>query len=111
MHGMEKKPTELHGMLKIAEQDNKKGTHQVLMVQNKAKFKKSWSKKKANAKGKDKDVIPNPARRLSLDVTQRPFASIARRMVTGIGTGTSGSPARARALGVRLLQVHLLYML
>src|SRR3954466_11218561 len=31
------------------------------MVQNKAKFKKSWSKKKANAKGKDKDVIPTPA--------------------------------------------------
>jgi hypothetical protein len=61
MHGMEKKPTELHGMLKIAEQDIKKGTHQVLMVQNKAKFKKSWSKKKANAKGKDKDVIPTPA--------------------------------------------------
>ena len=41
MHGMEKKPTELHGMLKIAEQDIKKGTHQVLMVQNTAKFKKS----------------------------------------------------------------------
>src|SRR4051812_26026496 len=61
MHDMEKKPTELHGMLKIAEQEIKKGTHQVLMVQNKAKFKKSWSKKKANAKGKDKDVIPTPA--------------------------------------------------
>ena len=27
MHGMEKKPTKLHGMLKIAEQDIKKGTH------------------------------------------------------------------------------------
>src|SRR3954462_6624451 len=61
MHGMEKNPTELHGMLKIAEKDIKKGTHQVLMVQKKAKFKKSWSKKKANAKGKDKDVIPTPA--------------------------------------------------
>ena len=46
MHGMEKKLTELHGMLKVAEQDMKKGTHQVLMVQNSAKFKKSWSKKK-----------------------------------------------------------------
>ena len=33
MHGMEKKLTELHGMLKVAEQDIKKGTHrQVLMV-------------------------------------------------------------------------------
>src|SRR4051812_16530723 len=61
MHGMAKKPTKLHGMLKIAEQDIKKGTHQVLMVQNTAKFKKSWTKKKANAKGKDKDVIPTPA--------------------------------------------------
>src|SRR3954463_7158440 len=61
MHGMEKKPTELHGMLKIAERDIKKGTHQVLMVQNTAKFKKSCTKKKANTKGKDKDVIPTPA--------------------------------------------------
>src|SRR4051812_10693648 len=61
MHGMEKKPTELHGMLNIADQDIKKGSHQVLMVQNKAKFKKSWPKKKANPKGKDKDVIPTPA--------------------------------------------------
>jgi hypothetical protein len=41
MHGMDKKLTELHGMLKVAEQDIKKGTHQVLMVQNTAKFKKS----------------------------------------------------------------------
>src|ERR1041384_8236618 len=60
MHGMEKNPTELHGMLKIAEQDIKKGTHQLLMVHNTTKFKKSWTKKKANAKGKDKDVIPTP---------------------------------------------------
>ena len=51
MHGMDKKLTELHGMLKVAEQDIKKGTHQVLMVQKSAKFKKSWSKKKAKAKG------------------------------------------------------------
>ena len=49
MHGMEKKLTELHGMLKVAEEDIKKGTHQVLMVQKLAKFKKSWSKKKAKA--------------------------------------------------------------
>ena len=51
MHGMDKKLTELHGMLKVAEQGIKKGTHQVLMVQKSAKFKKSWSKKKAKAKG------------------------------------------------------------
>ena len=37
-------------MLKVAERDIKKGTHQVLMVQKLAKFKKSWSKKKAKAK-------------------------------------------------------------
>jgi len=53
MHGMENKLTELHGMLKVAKQDIKKGTPQVLIVQNTAKFKKSWSKKKTKAKGKD----------------------------------------------------------
>ena len=41
MHGMDKKLTELHGMLKMVEADLKKGDSQVLMVQNKAKFKKS----------------------------------------------------------------------
>ena len=51
MHGMDNKLTELHGMLKVAEQDIKKGTHQVLTVQKSAKFKKSLSKKKAKAKG------------------------------------------------------------
>ena len=51
MHGMDKKLTELHGMLKVTEQDIKKGMHQVLIVQKSAKFKKSWSKKKAKAKG------------------------------------------------------------
>ena len=62
MHGMEKKLTELHGMLKVAEQDIKKGTHrQVLMVQNSTKFKKSWSKKKAKAKGKEKEATPTTA--------------------------------------------------
>src|SRR3954468_2353040 len=53
MHGMDKKLTELHGMLKEAEADRKKGTSQVLMVQNKAKFKKSsWTNKKAMSGGK-----------------------------------------------------------
>ena len=51
MHGMDKKLTKFHGMLKVVEQDIKKGTHQVLMVQKLAKFQKSWSKKKAKAKG------------------------------------------------------------
>ena len=51
MHGMDKKLIELHEMLKVAEQDIKKGTHQVLMVQKSAKFKKSWSNKKGKEKG------------------------------------------------------------
>jgi hypothetical protein len=51
MHGMDKKLTELHGILKVIEQDIKKGTHQLLMVQNSGEFKKSWSKKNAKAKG------------------------------------------------------------
>ena len=47
MHGMDNKLTELHGMLKTAEADLKKGASQVLMAHNKAKFKKSsWTKKK-----------------------------------------------------------------
>src|SRR3954470_5177089 len=53
MHGTDKKLTKLHGMLKKAEADLKKGTSQVLVVQNKAKFKKgSWSKKKSKSGGK-----------------------------------------------------------
>ena len=52
MHGMDKKLTELHGMLKQAEADLKKSASQVLTVQNKAKFKKSsWTKKKTKSKG------------------------------------------------------------
>jgi len=45
------KVTELHGMLKTAEADIKRGTNQVLMVQSSSKIKKSWSKKKAKSKG------------------------------------------------------------
>ena len=52
MHGMDKKLTELHGMLKTTESNLKKGTNQVLMVQNHAKFKKGyWAKKKAKSMG------------------------------------------------------------
>ena len=59
MHGMDKKLTKLHGMLKQAEADLKKGASQVLMVQNKAKFKKSsWTKKKkAKSGGKAEDPV------------------------------------------------------
>ena len=39
-------------MLKVAEQDIRKGMHQVLMVQKSAKFKKSWSRKKAKVKAR-----------------------------------------------------------
>jgi hypothetical protein len=57
---MSKKLTELHGMLKTAEADLKKGASQVLMVQNKAKLKKSsWTKKKTTSKGgKALDQVP-----------------------------------------------------
>ena len=61
MNNMHKKLTELHGILKTTERDIKKGAHQVLMAQNKAKFNKSyWAKKKAKAKGKDNDMILQP---------------------------------------------------
>lgn len=83
MHGMDKKLTELHGMLKTAEADLKKGASQVLMVQNKAKFKKSsWTnkgKKKAKSGGNTSDSAPSPD----------PLASIASRMVTGRGIAAS----------------------
>ena len=51
IHGMDKKVTELHGMLKTAEADIKRGTNQVLMVQSSKIKKKSWSTKKAKSKG------------------------------------------------------------
>ena len=40
MHGMGKKLTELHGMLKQVEADLKKGASQVVMVHNKPKFRR-----------------------------------------------------------------------
>src|SRR3954465_2925559 len=48
-------------MLKQAEADLKKGASQVLMVQNKAKFKKSsWTKNKAKSGGKQApDPVPS----------------------------------------------------
>jgi hypothetical protein len=54
MHGMDKKLTELHEILKTAEPNIKRGgTNQVLMVQSTSKIKKkSWSKKKAKSKGR-----------------------------------------------------------
>jgi hypothetical protein len=43
MHGMEKKVTELHRMMKTAEADVKQGdTNQVLMVQSSSKIKKKF---------------------------------------------------------------------
>ncbi|XP_066347733.1 uncharacterized protein [Miscanthus floridulus] len=63
MHGAEKGLNELCGMLKIAEDDIKKGvgSSHVMAVQNKPKFKKkgnSWKKKKGKAK--DEISKPNP---------------------------------------------------
>ena len=101
MHGMEKKLTELHGMLKVAEQDIKKGTHrQVLMVQNSAKFKKSWSKKKARQRAKRRRQLQLQPLRLSQGRLRGVFAFIARNPDTGKGTVASGLPRRARRLEV-----------
>ena len=98
MHGMEKRLTELHVMLKVAEQDIKKGMHrQLLTVRKSAKFKKSWSKKEAKAKGKEKEATPTTA------AARRPrgvFAFIARNPDTGKGIAASGLPRRARRLEV-----------
>ena len=65
MHGMDKELTELHGMLKQAETNLKKGAGQVLMVQKNAnKFKKSsWTKKKAKSGGNAKDSVPSASSR------------------------------------------------
>src|SRR5664279_4406031 len=52
MHGMDKELTELHGMLKTAESDIKRGANQVLMVHPASKIKKSsWSKRKKSKGG------------------------------------------------------------
>ena len=90
MHGMEKKLTELHGMLKVAEQDIKKGTHQVLMVQNTAKFKKSWSKKKTKAKGKEATPIVTAAPKSRPNTGTVCFHC--KEPVTRRGTAASGFP-------------------
>jgi hypothetical protein len=61
MHGMDKKLTELHGMLKQAEADLKKGASQVLKVQNKPKFKKSSCTKKKKTKSGGNTPDPTPS--------------------------------------------------
>ena len=88
-------------MLKVAEQDIKKGTHrQVLMMQNSAKFKKSGSKKKAKAKSKRRRQLQLQPLRLSQGWLRGVFALIARNPDTGKGTVASGLPRRARRLEV-----------
>src|SRR5664279_924907 len=63
MHGMDKEITELHGMLKTAEADIRRGTSQVLMVQQTSKIKKSsWLKKKAKSKGGGALECPSAAK-------------------------------------------------
>ena len=110
---MDKKLTELHGMLKTAEADLKKGASQVLMVQNKAKFKKSsWTKKKkAKSGGKTQDSVPSAASGLSHLLQLDPLASIARRMVTGRGTAASIWLTKPRVEVGLLTQVRLFVML
>src|SRR5664279_210696 len=61
MHGMDKDLTELHGMLKTAEADIKRGANQVLMVHPASKIKKgSWSKRK-KSKGGMSEGVPSTA--------------------------------------------------
>src|SRR5664279_227056 len=61
MHGMDKELTEMHGMLKTAEADIKRGANQVLMVHLASKIKKgSWSKRK-KSKGGLSEGVPSTA--------------------------------------------------
>ncbi|XP_071678688.1 uncharacterized protein [Lolium perenne] len=91
MHGMDKKLTELHGMLKQAEADLKKGASQVLKVQNKPKFKKSscTKKKKTKSEGTLRTQLRALPQGLSQLLRLDPLASIARWMVTRRGTAAS----------------------
>src|SRR5664279_2425477 len=53
MHGIDKEHTELHGMIKTAEADIKRGANQVLMVHPASKIKKRFLVEKEEVKGRD----------------------------------------------------------
>jgi hypothetical protein len=55
MNGMEKIVTELHGMLKIAEESIKKNPNHVMMVQKEKKTRKRWMPPKGKAEEKVSD--------------------------------------------------------
>ena len=54
MNGMEKSLSELHGMLKTAEESIKKSTNHVMAVQKENKTRKRWTPPKGKRKGKEK---------------------------------------------------------
>ena len=54
MNGMEKSLSELHGMLKTAEESIKKSTNHVMVVQKENKRRKRWTPPKGKGKGKKK---------------------------------------------------------
>jgi len=54
MNGMEKSLSELHGMLKTAEESIKKSTNHVMVVQKENKKRKRWTPPKSKGKGKEK---------------------------------------------------------
>ena len=54
MNGMEKSLSELHGMLKTAEESIKKSTNHVIVVQKENKKRKRWTPPKGKGKGKEK---------------------------------------------------------
>ena len=79
------------------------------MVQKLAKFKKSWSKKKAKAKGTEM-VTSTAAPKSGPD--SKTICIIARKLVTGRGTVASGLQSMARRPRMLLqAKVDLLHML
>ena len=54
MNGMEKLLSELHGMLKTAEESIKKSTNHVMVVQKENRKRKHWTPPKGKDKGKGK---------------------------------------------------------
>jgi hypothetical protein len=54
MNGLDKTLSELHGMLKIAEENIKKNLNHVMMIQKGDKKRKRWMPPNPKAKGKEK---------------------------------------------------------
>ena len=59
VNGVEKSLSELHGMLKTAEESIKKSTNHVMVVQKENKKRKRWTPPKGKGRGKGKEKVPN----------------------------------------------------